>query len=95
LLQSFEQQGLGGAVASWVGNGPNQPVSAQAVQNVLGNDAIGGIASKLGISPQIAGTAVSAMLPGLIDHLTPNGQMPAGGTNLMEMGESLLKGFMK
>lgn len=95
LLQSFEQQGLGGAVASWVGNGPNQQVSGQQVQTVLGNDVIAGIASKLGISPTVASSAVSAMLPGLIDHLTPNGQVPTGGSNLMEIGEGLLKGLMK
>src|ERR1700724_3778145 len=62
LLQSFEQQGLGGAVSSWVGSGPNQPVSGQQVQSVLGDDAIAAIAAKLGISPAIASTAVSAML---------------------------------
>ncbi len=95
LLQSFEQQGLGGAVSSWVGSGPNQPVSGQQVQSVLGNDAIAGIAAKLGISPAIASTAISAMLPGLIDHLTPGGQVPAAGSNILEMGESLLKGLMK
>ena len=95
LLSSFEQQGLGGVASSWVGNGANQPVSGQAVQNVLGNDAIAGLAAKLGISPAIASTAVSAILPQVVDHLTPGGQVPAAGSNLMQMGEGLLKSFMK
>jgi uncharacterized protein YidB (DUF937 family) len=38
LISAFEQGGLGGAVSSWVQPGtPNQPVSGDQVQNVLGS----------------------------------------------------------
>ena len=36
LMTSFEQGGLGHIAQSWVGNGPNQPVSPQQLQGVLG-----------------------------------------------------------
>ncbi|MBC7610840.1 MAG: hypothetical protein H7228_14920, partial [Polaromonas sp.] len=32
-----------------------------------------------GISPDAAAGQLSNILPGLIDHLTPHGQAPAGG----------------
>jgi uncharacterized protein YidB (DUF937 family) len=92
LVQSFQQQGLGGVVSSWVGTGANQSITPQQVQSVMG-DHVTAIASKLGVSPEDASAKIAQLLPGVIDHLTPNGQVPAGGTNLLEMGESLLKKF--
>jgi uncharacterized protein YidB (DUF937 family) len=95
LVSAFEQNGLGGAVRSWISNGPNQPVSGEQVQNVLSSGQIGEVAGKLGVSPETASNVVAQVLPGIIDHLTPNGQMPAGGSNLLELGEGLLKNFVK
>jgi uncharacterized protein YidB (DUF937 family) len=92
LVQSFQQQGLGGVVNSWVGTGANQSITPQQVQSVMG-DHVQEVASKLGVSPQDASSKIAELLPGVIDHLTPNGQVPAGGTNLLEMGASLLKKF--
>lgn len=95
LISAFEQNGLGGAVSSWVSTGANQPVSGQQVQSALGSSQIQEIASKLGVPPEAASGLVAQLLPGIIDHLTPNGQVPAGGSNLMEMGAGLLKNFIK
>jgi uncharacterized protein YidB (DUF937 family) len=95
LVQSFEQQGLGGVVQSWIGSGQNQPVSGEQVQSALGSDKIQEVAAKLGISPVAASSTVAQYLPQVVDHLTPNGQTPPNGSNLMEMGESLFKSFLK
>jgi uncharacterized protein YidB (DUF937 family) len=95
LLQAFEQGGLGGVVSSWVSTGANQPISPDQVQSTLGAGQIQEVASKLGISPETASSTIAQMLPGIIDHLTPNGQVPASGSNLMELGAGLLKNFMK
>ena len=96
LISTFEQNGLGGAVSSWVAPGTsNQPVSGQQVQGALGCDQIEAVAAKLGVPPEMASTVIAQVLPGIIDHLTPNGQVPSGGSNLMEMGEGLLKNFLK
>ena len=95
LVSAFEQNGLGGAVSSWVSNGPNQPVSGQQVQGALGSAQIQEVATKLGIPPEMASGVVAQMLPGIIDHLTPNGQLPASGSNVMELCEGLLKNFVK
>ncbi len=79
LVGKFEQAGLGGMVSSWIGNGENHPVSGDQITNVLGSDAIAGMAAKMGVSPGDAAGQLSSLLPGLINHLTPNGQAPAGG----------------
>ncbi|HBY61688.1 MAG TPA: hypothetical protein DEH78_17845 [Solibacterales bacterium] len=93
LVSAFQKGGLGDVVNSWVGVGQNLPISPEQLQGVLGSDAIGGLASKLGLSPEAAGSQLSQLLPTLIDQLTPNGQMPAAG-NLLELGAGLLKGFL-
>jgi uncharacterized protein YidB (DUF937 family) len=94
LASSFEKNGLGGVVSSWIGTGANQPISPQQVQSGVGNQAVQDVASKLGVSPDVASGVLAQLLPHVIDHLTPNGQVPAGNTNMMEMGESLLKGLL-
>ena len=79
LVQRFEEQGVGGVIQSWIGNGPNQGVSGDTIQNVLGSGAIGDLASKLGVSPEQASTVLAQVLPHIVNHATPNGEVPAGG----------------
>ncbi len=78
LLQQFESNGLGSAVQSWVGNGANQSVSGDDIQQALGSDVVQQLAGKLGIDPAQAASGLSQVLPHLVDHLTPNGQVPEG-----------------
>ena len=73
ILGKLQQGGLGDAAASWVGTGANQPVSADA----LGPDLMGMIAKQLGGNQQQAAGTMADLLPGLIDQLTPQGQVPA------------------
>lgn len=94
LLKKFQENGLGEVAASWVGKGQNLPISAEQIQKVLGNEQVAAIASKLGVDPQQAATQLSQLLPGLVDKLTPDGQVTQGG-DLLAQGASLLKGFMK
>ena len=75
LVSQFESQGLGSTVQSWVGNGPNQPISPAQLQQVLGSDAVQKLAASFGVSPQDFLAKVSAVLPHAVDHLTPNGSV--------------------
>jgi uncharacterized protein YidB (DUF937 family) len=68
-------------------------VSGQQVQGAIGSAQIQEVATKLGIPPEAASGIIAQVLPGIIDHLTPGGQVPAGGSNLLAMGEGLLKAF--
>ncbi len=95
LVSKFQQAGLGDAMGSWVGNGENQAITGDQLSSVLGNGALADIASKLGMSNGDAASQLSQILPGLINHLTPNGQAPEGGLgnagDLMGMLGGLLK----
>ena len=96
LVSKFEQAGLGGAMRSWIGGGPNQPVSGDQITSALGSGTLSDIAAKLGVNPGDAASQLSQVLPGLINHLTPAGQAPAQGLgnsgDLMGMLGGLLQG---
>jgi uncharacterized protein YidB (DUF937 family) len=79
LTEKFNQAGLGDVIGSWVGSGQNAPINADQLSQVLGNDAIGDIASKLGMDSSQAGGLLAQVLPSIVDQLTPSGQAPAGG----------------
>jgi|KBSMisStandDraft_5_1062788.scaffolds.fasta_scaffold57175_3 uncharacterized protein YidB (DUF937 family) len=91
LVQQFHDKGLGGLVSSWVGTGQNLPVSADQLQHVLGSEQVKEIAAKAGISPDMVTSHLSQLLPMLIDKMTPNGQMPQGGSSILEEGMGMLK----
>ena len=80
LLQNFEQAGLGHVAQSWVGNGPNQPVSPQQLQGVFGQDQVQSMASQAGMEPNDFLSQLSQHLPNAVHGLTPNGQLPDEGT---------------
>ena len=96
LVAKFQQAGLGGAIQSWIGSGPNQPVSGEEVTKALGSDTVSNIAAKLGVAPDEAAGQLSQVLPGLINHLTPAGAAPQQGLgnsgDLMGMLGGLLQG---
>ena len=77
LLAKFNEAGLAEQVQSWIGTGSNLPLSAQQVLEVLGEGRVGEIAQQLGIDPQQAANQLAQHLPQIVDHLSPNGQLPA------------------
>jgi uncharacterized protein YidB (DUF937 family) len=92
LVQSFHDKGVGGVVSSWVGSGPNSPISADQVHQVLGSDQVKELAAKAGVSPDVASNTIAQLLPGLVDRLTPNGSVP-DHSNVMDMACNMLKSF--
>ena len=93
LADAFQQKGLGDVVSSWIGTGQNMPVSADQIQQVLGKEQIQAFAQKAGISAEAAGPHLAELLPGIVDKLTPGGQIPLGG-DLMSSGMGFLKNLM-
>ena len=78
VVNEFEQNGLGGTVKSWVGTGPNQPISPADVHQVLGADLMQQLSAKSGLSVQELAEKLSHVLPRAVDHLTPDGAIPKG-----------------
>jgi uncharacterized protein YidB (DUF937 family) len=93
LLEKLTAAGLGQQVQSWVGTGANLPVTGEQLHQALGSSTIGAIASQLGVSPQQAGGSLAQLLPEVINHLTPAGQVPGNHAELVSQGLALLKGF--
>ena len=79
LMSQFQNAGLGHVMDSWVGAGDNHAISPDQLTQVLGSGQIGQIAQQLGISHGDAAGQLSQILPQIINHVTPNGQAPAGG----------------
>ena len=90
LVQKLSQGGLASQVASWVGTGANHAVTAEQIGGALGSDQLKEIAAKAGIPVDQAAGGLAQVLPQLIDHLTPQGQVPSG--SLLDEGLALLKG---
>ncbi|MBV8379857.1 MAG: DUF937 domain-containing protein [Paucibacter sp.] len=89
VLQQLQASGLADHVASWVSNGNNLPVSADQITQALGG--AGGLLAQLaqhaGTTPQEAGEQLSQWLPHIVDHLSPNGQMPDLGNLGQVLGQ--------
>ena len=76
IVTQMQQQGLGATVKSWVGTGPNQPITADQVHQAFGQGTIAELAAKAGLTPQELSQKLSQVLPQVIDKLTPTGQIP-------------------
>ncbi|MEO8411726.1 MAG: YidB family protein [Propionivibrio sp.] len=66
-------------------------MSGEQIELALGSDQVSSIAQQAGIPPSEASSGLAALLPQLIDQLTPNGQVPEG--NMLEQGLSMLRGL--
>lgn len=95
LTSTLQQHGLGDAVQSWIGNGANQAISGDQLNQVLQKSGLDSVvnnaAGKLGVDPgQLIGQ-LAQVLPHAVDHLTPNGQVSSGGGGRFDL--SMLSGL--
>jgi len=74
LLSKFHQNGLGRQAQSWVGTGENAPITGEHVQQVFGSEQVRQVADQTGTDPGHASNLIAAILPHLVDKLTPAGQ---------------------
>jgi uncharacterized protein YidB (DUF937 family) len=94
LVQAFQQKGLGDMIGSWISTGPNPPISAKQVTDVLGNDLVKQFAAKAGVAHGEAGGLLASLLPTVIDHLTPQGTVPENNAFESALG-GLLSGLAR
>ncbi|MES0201213.1 YidB family protein [Mesorhizobium sp. M0011] len=76
LLDKLRNAGHGNAADSWVGTGQNQPINANDLGTAIGPQIIREIAQRTGLDEQELLKQLSTALPGIVDRLTPNGQVP-------------------
>jgi uncharacterized protein YidB (DUF937 family) len=75
LLQQFTAAGLGREASSWVSTGQNLPISAEQLSQVLGQGNVRALGERFNVSPESASFGLASLLPALVDHLTPKGQI--------------------
>lgn len=85
LMTKLKAGGLGDVVASWTSTGPNQAVSGPQLENALGSDLLGPLAQQFGFGQSALADTLAKALPQVIDKLSPQGALPAGG-GLPELG---------
>jgi uncharacterized protein YidB (DUF937 family) len=90
IMSRFQAAGLGEQVQSWVGSGPNQPVSADQVGQAFAPEQISQWAAQAGTTPDAMRQVLAEALPHAVDHLTPGGEPPAPSTDIAGM----LQGFL-
>lgn len=76
LLRQFQQSGHGETANSWLGTGPNKPISTNDLASALGADKINALMSYSGLSRDDLLNGLSQQLPQLVDQLTPTGKLP-------------------
>ena len=73
----MKASGLSAQADSWVSTGANEPVGADDVRRVVDPAQIAQIAQELGVSEDEAAQALAQVLPHAVDHVTPDGEVPA------------------
>jgi uncharacterized protein YidB (DUF937 family) len=76
VVNQFERNGFGPTVRSWVGTGPNMPIEADHVEQVLGSDLLQQMSAKTGLSVGDLKQKLAEILPQAIDQMTPGGVIP-------------------
>jgi len=92
LIAKLQSGGLAEQVSSWLGSGQNAPVGANELASALGSDTIAQLARQFGLSGAEVAGGLSDALPGLVDKLSPQGEV-SGDNVLLEQGLSMLGGL--
>lgn len=76
IVAKLQQAGLGDQVKSWLGNGQNLPISADQLQQVLGNDTVRQLAARYNIPVDQISQILAQELPKAVDNASPDGKLP-------------------
>jgi uncharacterized protein YidB (DUF937 family) len=76
LVKDLHGSGSGEAAQSWIGGGSNQPIAPSRLEAALGGDTVDALAQQTGMDRDSLLNELSQHLPGVVDHLTPNGRLP-------------------
>jgi uncharacterized protein YidB (DUF937 family) len=76
LVESFKETGQGDVADSWVGRGPNKPVTPQELERAIGPDTLATLTHQTGLSRDELLARLSRELPEAVDKYTPEGRLP-------------------
>lgn len=76
FLDRFREAGMEKEVDSWISGEDNAPISETDVENAVGTDTISTIAAETGIPRETASAGLAAMIPQVVDKLSPDAVVP-------------------
>src|ERR1700739_2890889 len=76
IVAKLQQAGFSDQVKSWIGNGQNLPITAEQLQQVLGNDTVKQLAARFNIPIDQLAQVLAQQLPKAVDNASPNGSLP-------------------
>jgi uncharacterized protein YidB (DUF937 family) len=76
LVESFKQSGHGETAESWVGTGPNKPVTPPQLEQAIGPEVLETLSKQTGLSREELLARLSRELPDAVDKYTPQGRLP-------------------
>ncbi|STO63085.1 Uncharacterized protein conserved in bacteria [Haemophilus parahaemolyticus] len=96
MIKRFQESGLEGILKSWISTDEkNQPISANQVVEVVGQENMSQAAEKVGVSELDASNVLAEYLPKMVDMLTPNGQLPdLNNLNVNDLMAQAAKGML-
>ena len=96
IIKRFQESGLEGILKSWISTDENnQPISANQVVEVIGQENMSQAAEKVGVSELDASNLLAEYLPKMVDMLTPNGQLPdLNNLNVNDLMAQAAKGIL-
>ena len=75
LAERFTQAGLAPVMASWIGNGPNLPISTRDLRRVLGEQRAEDLATLAGLESEAFLVLLTRLLPAAVHRMTPEGDL--------------------
>lgn len=75
VFASLQKNGLGAQAQSWMSTSSNQQVSPEQINQLFGSTEINHMASQAGVSQDAVLSGLSALMPQVIDQLTPSGDL--------------------
>jgi uncharacterized protein YidB (DUF937 family) len=73
LIGEFERAGLGDLAHSWVGPGPNQPLTGEQLRRALGEARVTDLVRFSGLPERDILPMVAEHLPAVVHQMTPDG----------------------
>ncbi len=75
ILDRLRTAGAGGAVDSWVGRGPNEPLDPSHVEAAIDEETLQSLSKQTGMSREELLQRLATNLPETVDELSPDGDL--------------------
>jgi uncharacterized protein YidB (DUF937 family) len=76
LIDRFKQSGHGETAESWVGTGPNKPITPAQLEQAIGPEVLETLSRQTNLSREELLARLSRNLPDAVDKYTPQGRLP-------------------